>query len=79
MGVLGSMFLAILLNKKLRGVTVYRTLFFMPSLVPLVASVVLLKWLLDTDFGIVNQALHAAWAWPTRPAGLPIGAGPSPR
>lgn len=57
LGVLGSMTLAILLNMKLKGVTVFRTLFFMPSLVPLVASVVLWKWLLDTDFGIVNQAL----------------------
>jgi multiple sugar transport system permease protein len=31
----------------------------MPSLVPLVASVVLWKWLLNTDFGLVNQGLHA--------------------
>jgi multiple sugar transport system permease protein len=41
LSVLGSMFLAILLNTKLRGITIYRTLFFMPSLVPLVASVIL--------------------------------------
>ncbi|MEZ4735175.1 MAG: sugar ABC transporter permease [Caldilineaceae bacterium] len=58
LGVLGSMFLAILLNQKLRGVTVYRTLFFMPTLVPLVASVVLWKWLLNSDFGLVNQFLR---------------------
>lgn len=58
LGVLGSMFLAILLNQKLRGVTVYRTLFFMPTLVPLVASVVLWKWLLNADFGLVNQFLR---------------------
>ena len=58
LSVLGSMFLAILLNSKLRGVTIYRTLFFMPSLVPLVASVVLFKWLLNNDFGIVNQGLR---------------------
>ncbi|MBV7329290.1 sugar ABC transporter permease [Chloroflexi bacterium TSY] len=57
LGVIGSMFLAILLNQKLRGMTWYRTLFFMPSLVPLVASVVLFKWLLDTNYGIVNQWL----------------------
>jgi len=58
LGVLGSMFLAILLNQKLRGVSVYRTLFFMPSLVPLVASVVLWKWLLNADYGLVNQGLR---------------------
>jgi multiple sugar transport system permease protein len=59
LGVLGSMILAIFLNTKLRGVAVYRTLFFMPSLVPLVASVILFKWLLNADFGIVNQGLRA--------------------
>lgn len=58
LSVIGSMFLAILLNAKLRGVTLYRSLFFMPSLVPLVASVVLFKWLLNNDFGIVNQGLR---------------------
>jgi multiple sugar transport system permease protein len=57
LGVLGSMLLAIFLNQQLKGVSVYRTLFFMPTLVPLVASVVLWKWLLDTNFGIVNQTL----------------------
>ncbi len=59
LGVLGSMFLAIVLNTSLRGIATYRTLFFMPSLVPLVASVILWKWLLNGDFGIVNQGLRA--------------------
>jgi multiple sugar transport system permease protein len=58
LGVLASMFLAILLNTKVRGITVFRTLFFMPSLVPLVASAVLWTWLLHADFGIVNQGLR---------------------
>jgi len=58
LSVIGSMFLAILLNSKLRGITIYRTLFFMPSLVPLVASVVLFKVLLNSDFGLVNQGLR---------------------
>lgn len=59
LGVLGSMFLAIFLNTSIRGIATYRTLFFMPSLVPLVASVILWKWLLNGDFGIVNQGLRA--------------------
>jgi len=58
LSVIGSMTLAILLNNKLRGVTVYRTLFFMPSLVPLVASIVLFKVLLNNDFGVVNSILR---------------------
>jgi len=58
LGVFSSMCLAIMLNTKLRGITVFRTLFFMPSLVPLVASAVLWVWLLNADFGIVNQGLR---------------------
>ncbi len=59
LGVFTSMVLAILLNTKVKGVTVFRTLFFMPSLVPLVASAVLWTWLLNSDFGILNQALRS--------------------
>ncbi len=58
LSVFGSMFLAILLNSKLRGITIFRTLFFMPSLVPLVASVILFKILLNSDFGLVNAGLR---------------------
>jgi len=58
LGVLGSMVLAILLNTKVRGTVIYRTLFFMPSLVPLVSAVVLWLWLLNPDWGIVNSALR---------------------
>ena len=58
LGILGSMAAAMLLNTKVRGVTLFRTLFFMPSLVPIVASAVLWTWLLNADFGILNQALR---------------------
>ncbi|RLT44966.1 MAG: sugar ABC transporter permease [Chloroflexi bacterium] len=65
LGVLGSLVLAILLNNKIRALPAYRTLFFMPTLVPIVASVVLWKWLLNDDFGVVNQALRGlGWADP---------------
>ncbi len=59
LGVLGSLLLAVLLNAALRGIAIFRTLFFVPSLVPLIASVILWKWLLNGDFGIVNQGLRA--------------------
>ena len=59
LGLIGSMIVAILLNSKVRGVTIYRTLFFMPSLVPLVASIVLFLFLFNADFGIVNNVLRS--------------------
>jgi multiple sugar transport system permease protein len=64
LGVLGSMIVAILLNAKVRGVTIFRTLFFMPSLVPIVATAVLFTWLLNTQWGIVNVWLRRMGVMP---------------
>ena len=51
--------LAVLLNLKLRGQAVYRTLVFLPSVIPIVAASVLWVWLLDPADGFVNHIL--AW------------------
>lgn len=50
--------LATMLSWKVRGQAVYRTLFFLPSVVPVVASSVLWIWLLDPRDGIVNRLLQ---------------------
>lgn len=57
LGLAGSMLIAILLNQKLRAVALFRTLFFLPSLVPIVASAVLWQWLYQPDFGAINGLL----------------------
>ena len=49
--------LAVLLNQKIAGVAVYRTLWFLPSVVPTVAAAVLWIGLLDPQQGLVNGAL----------------------
>jgi multiple sugar transport system permease protein len=56
----GSLLIALLLNQQLRGTAIYRTLFFLPSLVPVVASAVLWIWLLQPEFGAVNWLLGLA-------------------
>jgi multiple sugar transport system permease protein len=60
LGVVGSLVLAIFLNVRVRGTSLFRTLFFMPSLVPIVASTVLWFWLLQPDWGPVNQLIWRA-------------------
>lgn len=57
LGLIGSLAVAMLLDQKVKGLGVYRTMFFAPSLVPIVASAVLWVWLLNPDFGILNQFL----------------------
>jgi len=57
LGLVGSLFLAILLNQGLRGTAAYRTLFFLPSLTPSVALSVVWIWLLEPKLGPVNVGL----------------------
>lgn len=52
-----SFFCAILLNFKVRGQSIYRVIFFMPSIVPTVASALLWVWILNPSSGIVNSLL----------------------
>jgi ABC-type sugar transport system permease subunit len=49
--------LAVMLSWNVRGRAVYRTLFFLPSVVPIVAASVLWMWLLDPQEGLVNTVL----------------------
>jgi multiple sugar transport system permease protein len=50
--------LALILNMKIRGQGIYRTLFFMPSLVPPIATTIIWIWLLNPQFGLVNHWLE---------------------
>jgi len=50
--------LALLLNTGVRGMAVYRTIFFLPSLTPLVALGILWMWMLNGEYGVVNHALN---------------------
>ncbi len=46
--------LANLLNQKLRGIVVFRTIFYVPCLIVVISSSLLWKQMLETDFGIIN-------------------------
>lgn len=51
---------ALLLNLNVRGQSVFRTIFFLPTIVPDVAAGMLWAWLLNPQFGAVNALLKAA-------------------
>jgi multiple sugar transport system permease protein len=50
---------AMLLNTKTRGITFFRTLYYIPSIVPAVANAVLWIWLFNSEFGLLNLFLRA--------------------
>jgi multiple sugar transport system permease protein len=50
--------LAMLLNTKVRGMAFYRTIFFLPSLVPMIALAVLFLWIFNGDYGLLKGAFE---------------------
>lgn len=53
-----SIFLAILLNRQIRSQGIYRTIIFLPTLVPLVATGIIWNWLFNSDSGLINYFLR---------------------
>ena len=51
--------LALLLNTKIRGIRLFRTIYYLPSIVPAVANAVLWAWIFNTEYGLANVALRA--------------------
>src|SRR5579884_2524535 len=49
--------LAMALNQKLKGIAFYRTIFYLPSQMPLVAAALLWLWIFNPDFGLANALL----------------------
>lgn len=76
LGIIVGLGLALLLNMKVRGMSFYRTIFFLPSIVPAVASAVIFNYVFNPQYGILNNMLrifgingpgwlaHPSWAMP---------------
>jgi multiple sugar transport system permease protein len=58
-GLIVALGAAMLLNLKLSGQSIYRTIMYLPSLVPLVASAMLWLWLFNSKLGLINIVLSA--------------------
>ena len=52
-----AILLAVLLNSKIKGKHVYRTIFFLPMVAAPAAVTMVWKWLYNTDFGLINFVL----------------------
>jgi len=52
-----SILVAVLLNQKIRGVSVYRTLYFLPVVTMPTAVAMVWKWLYHSEYGLINNLL----------------------
>jgi multiple sugar transport system permease protein len=50
--------IGLLMSQELKGIALYRTMWYLPSLVPTVASAVVWRWALNPEFGPVNYPLR---------------------
>ena len=51
--------MALLLNTKIRGLSIYRTIFYLPSITPIVATAVLWLWIFNAQYGLLNTVISA--------------------
>lgn len=57
-GMLISLGLALLLTLRYKGTAIYRTIFFLPGLTPVVAAVLIWQWIFDPQVGPLNYLLN---------------------
>jgi len=53
-----SLCLALLMNNKLKGIVIFRTIYFMPVVSSMVAVALLWRWIYNPDFGLLNSFLR---------------------
>lgn len=54
-----SLGLAMLLNRRIRGISFWRTVYYLPAVVSGAAVAVLWVWILNPEFGVVNSILRS--------------------
>lgn len=68
LGIVIALVLAVLLQKKLSGKTLFRTLYFLPMVCAPAAVAMVWKWLYNQQFGLLNNVFHTNVAWISNPA-----------
>lgn len=67
-----NLLMALLLNTRIKGLSLYRSIFYIPSITPVVASTIVWLWIFNGQFGILNELLKLLGlppiGWLTDPA-----------
>lgn len=61
LGIVLGVGLALLLNNKVYGMSVYRTMFYLPNVVSIVAMALMWLWLFQPSFGLINEILSPVY------------------
>lgn len=58
LGLVLSFLVALLMNQRVKGIGFWRTIFYLPNLVPLVAGTMLWLWIFNPEYGLINALLE---------------------
>jgi multiple sugar transport system permease protein len=58
LGIVVSLFLAVMLNQRIPALSIFRTIFYLPSVISGVAVSLLWLWMLNPTFGLINYLLR---------------------
>jgi multiple sugar transport system permease protein len=53
-----ALLVAVMLNQPVKGRSTFRAVYFLPSLIPVVAGSIAWLWILNGNFGVLNYILH---------------------
>lgn len=59
LGVFLAILIAVLLNQRIGGQTIYRTLYYLPAITMPAAISMVWKWMYNGDYGVINQILKS--------------------
>lgn len=62
-----ALILAVFLNEKIAGRSAYRTIFFLPMVAAPAAIAMVWRWLYNSEFGLINNALNLKVNWISNP------------
>lgn len=55
LGMVFALLLAVMMNRSLKGVSIFRTIYYIPVISPIMALSLLWQWMLNYDYGIINE------------------------
>lgn len=59
LNIIFTFFVALLMNQNIKGRAIFRTIFYLPTIVPVFASSMIWIWVLDPDLGLLNNVLKS--------------------
>lgn len=70
LGIIAGLAVSMLMNQKIKGISIFRTIYYLPVVVSGVATVIIWRWLFDANTGMINRVLSTQIPWLSTSHGL---------